>query len=48
MIFLPDSDENEEEKIPNEDTVNAFQETDNGVGLKKFNSVDALFKDLES
>ena len=47
-ILLPASKVEEKENVPNAKTISVFQETDEGVGLEKFEDLDALFEDLES
>ncbi len=35
-------------RLPNKETLRALKELETGVGLKKFDSVDDLFEDLDS
>ena len=47
-ILMPTDSGNEKDNIPNSETIKILQETDEGIGLKKFQNLDALFEDLDS
>lgn len=37
-----------EEKIPNAETAKAMKDAEKGVGVKKFDNIEALIEDLDS